>query len=110
MSNIELAINHLLNRTSSDSLINLRIYHVQALDMIRSRSIQAIMETNLEGKYSIEEATTLVDLASKCLQYEPRDRPDIKKLVSILQPLQTKSEVLTLLLLIFCLSWRYGYK
>jgi BR-signaling kinase len=93
VSNIELAINHLLNRTSSDSLINLRIYHVQALDMIRSRSIQAIMETNLEGKYSIEEATTLVDLASKCLQYEPRDRPDIKKLVSILQPLQTKSEV-----------------
>uniref|UniRef100_A0A0E0BDA1 non-specific serine/threonine protein kinase n=2 Tax=Oryza TaxID=4527 RepID=A0A0E0BDA1_9ORYZ len=76
-----------------DLLSGKRIPPTHALDMIRSRSIQAIMETNLEGKYSIEEATTLVDLASKCLQYEPRDRPDIKKLVSILQPLQTKSEV-----------------
>ncbi|EAZ16855.1 serine/threonine-protein kinase BSK1-2-like [Oryza sativa Japonica Group] len=76
-----------------DLLSGKRIPPTLALDMIRSRSIQAIMETNLEGKYSIEEATTLVDLASKCLQYEPRDRPDIKKLVSILQPLQTKSEV-----------------
>ncbi|KAL5231803.1 hypothetical protein ABZP36_030579 [Zizania latifolia] len=76
-----------------DLLSGKRIPPTHALDMIRSRSIQAIMETNLEGKYSTEEATTLVDLASQCLQYEPRDRPDIKKLVSILQPLQTKSEV-----------------
>ncbi|KAG8092420.1 hypothetical protein GUJ93_ZPchr0012g21195 [Zizania palustris] len=76
-----------------DLLSGKRIPPTHALDMIRSRSIQAIMETNLEGKYSTEEATTLVDLASQCLQYEPRDRPDIKKLVSILEPLQTKSEV-----------------
>ncbi|KAL5224051.1 hypothetical protein ABZP36_010690 [Zizania latifolia] len=76
-----------------DLLSGKRIPPTHALDMIRSRSIQAIMETNLEGKYSTEEATTLVDLASQCLQYEPRNRPDIKKLVSILEPLQTKSEV-----------------
>ncbi|CAD6204360.1 unnamed protein product [Miscanthus lutarioriparius] len=44
--------------------------------------------------------TVLLDLLSgkrippsHCLQYEPRDRPDIKKLVSILEPLQTKLEV-----------------
>ena len=68
---------------------------IQALDMIRNRNIQALMDSHLEGNYSTEEATTLVNFASQCLQYEPRDRPDIKKLVSILEPLQTKSEVTT---------------
>jgi hypothetical protein len=50
------------------------------------------MDSHLEGNYSTEEATTLVNFASQCLRYEPRDRPDIKKLVSILEPLQAKSE------------------
>jgi BR-signaling kinase len=59
------------------------------------------MDSHLEGNYSTEEATTLVDLASQCLQYEPRDRPNIKKLVSVLEPLQIKSEVtITLFILI----------
>jgi BR-signaling kinase len=70
--------------------------------MIRSRNIQALMDSHLEGNYSTEEATTLVNLASQCLQYEPRDRPDIKKLVSILEPLQTKSEVITSTTLFLC--------
>ncbi|KAI5017812.1 hypothetical protein ZWY2020_042700 [Hordeum vulgare] len=76
-----------------DLLSGKRIPPSHALDMIRSRNIQALMDSHLEGNYSTEEATTLVNLASQCLQYEPRDRPDIKKLVSILEPLQTKSEV-----------------
>jgi BR-signaling kinase len=66
---------------------------MQALDIMRGRNIQAVMDSHLEGNYSIEVATTLVNLASQCLQYEPRDRPDIKKLVSILEPLQKKIEV-----------------
>jgi len=66
---------------------------MQALDIMRGRNIQAVMDSHLEGNYSTEVATTLVNLASQCLQYEPRDRPDIKKLVSILEPLQTKLEV-----------------
>jgi BR-signaling kinase len=65
----------------------------QALDIMRGRNIQAVMDSHLEGNYSIEVATPLVNLASQCLQYEPRDRPDIKKLVSILEPLQIKLEV-----------------
>jgi BR-signaling kinase len=65
----------------------------QALDIMRARNIQALMDSHLEGNYITEEATTLVNLASQCIQYEPRDRPDIKKLVSILEPLQTKLEV-----------------
>jgi hypothetical protein len=73
----------------------------QALDIMRGRNIQAVMDSHLEGNYSTEVATTLVNLASQCLQYEPRDRPDIKKLVSILEPLQTKLEVTMFILLLF---------
>jgi BR-signaling kinase len=69
------------------------ICFIQALDMIKGDNIQVLMDSHLEGNYSTEEATTLVDLASHCLQYEPRDRPNTKKLVSVLEPLQIKSEV-----------------
>ena len=61
--------------------------------MIRGKNILVLMDSHLEGNFSTEEATTLVDLASQCLQYEPRDRPNTKKLVAALAPLQTKSEV-----------------
>ncbi|XP_057966358.1 serine/threonine-protein kinase BSK1-like [Malania oleifera] len=64
-----------------------------ALDMIRHDSIMFLMDSHLEGKFSTEEATVVVDLASKCLQYEPRDRPNSKDLVAILAPLQTKPNV-----------------
>ncbi|RCV44004.1 hypothetical protein SETIT_9G339200v2 [Setaria italica] len=76
-----------------DLLSGKRIPPSHALDIMRGRNIQAVMDSHLEGNYSIEVATTLVNLASQCLQYEPRDRPDIKKLVSILEPLQIKLEV-----------------
>jgi BR-signaling kinase len=76
-----------------DLLSGKRIPPSHALDIMRGRNIQAVMDSHLEGNYSAEVAITLVNLASQCLQYEPRDRPDIKKLVSILEPLQTKLEV-----------------
>ncbi|KAM0945306.1 putative transferase, protein kinase RLK-Pelle-RLCK-XII-1 family [Dioscorea sansibarensis] len=64
-----------------------------ALDMIRGNNIVLLMDSHLEGKYSTEDATALVDLASQCLQYEPRDRPNIKDLVATLKLLQAKPEV-----------------
>ncbi|KAL5218715.1 hypothetical protein ABZP36_019399 [Zizania latifolia] len=76
-----------------DLLSGKRIPPSHALDMIRGNNIQVLLDSHLEGKYSTEEATALVDLASQCLQYEPRDRPKTEKLVSILEPLQTKLEV-----------------
>ncbi|EAZ25481.1 hypothetical protein OsJ_09304 [Oryza sativa Japonica Group] len=76
-----------------DLLSGKRIPPSHALDMIRGKNIQVLLDSHLEGKYSTEEATALVDLASQCLQYEPRDRPNTGKLVSILDPLQTKLEV-----------------
>ncbi|KAM1088110.1 hypothetical protein ACFX19_016263 [Malus domestica] len=41
------------------------------------------MDSHLEGKFSTEEATVVFDLASRCLQYEPRERPNIKDLVAV---------------------------
>lgn len=72
----------------------------QALELIRTRDVLVLMDSHLEGKFSTEEATALVELASQCLQYEPRDRPDTKKVVSILAPLQSKSEVIGVSLVI----------
>ncbi|KAI4995267.1 hypothetical protein ZWY2020_035170 [Hordeum vulgare] len=76
-----------------DLLSGKRIPPSHALDMMRGNNIQVLMDSHLEGNYSTEEATALVDLASQCLQYEPRDRPNTKKLVTVLEPLQTKLEV-----------------
>ncbi|RWR92413.1 putative serine/threonine-protein kinase [Cinnamomum micranthum f. kanehirae] len=64
-----------------------------ALDMIRGKNILLLMDSHLEGNFSTEEATVLVGLASQCLQYEPRDRPNLKNLVATLVPLNTKPEV-----------------
>ncbi|KAH6777105.1 BR-signaling kinase 1 [Perilla frutescens var. hirtella] len=64
-----------------------------ALDMIRGKNIILLMDSHLEGKFSTEEATIVVGLASQCLQYEPRERPNIKDLVATLSPLKPKSDV-----------------
>ncbi|CAL5376970.1 unnamed protein product [Camellia sinensis] len=66
---------------------------VVALDMIRGKNIILLMDSHLEGKFSTEEATAVVGLASQCLQHEPRERPSTKDLVATLTPLQTKSDV-----------------
>ncbi|GLT96876.1 hypothetical protein SLE2022_144690 [Rubroshorea leprosula] len=64
-----------------------------ALDMIRSKNINLLMDSHLEGNFSMEEATVVVGLASQCLQYEPRERPSMKDIVTTLAPLQTKPDV-----------------
>ena len=61
--------------------------------MIRGKNILLLMDSHLEGKFSTAEATVVFDLASQCLQYEPRDRPNTKGLVAALAPLQNKSDV-----------------
>lgn len=76
-----------------DLLSGKHIPPTHALDMIRVKNIVQLMDSHLEGNFSTEEASVLVDLASQCLQYEPIDRPNPKKLVLILAPLQTKTDV-----------------
>lgn len=61
--------------------------------MIRGKNILLLMDSHLEGNFSTEEATVVFDLASRCLQYEPRERPNTKDLVATLAPLQNKPDV-----------------
>lgn len=69
------------------------IISIQALDLIRGKNILLLMDSSLEGQYGDEDATAMVELASKCLQYEGRDRPDVKFLLTAVAPLQKQKEV-----------------
>ncbi|CAH1416169.1 unnamed protein product [Lactuca virosa] len=64
-----------------------------ALDLIRGKNVLLLMDSSLEGQYADEDATVMVELASKCLQYEGRDRPDVKFLLTAVAPLQKQKEV-----------------
>lgn len=74
-------------------VILLSLLFWQALDLIRGKNLLLLMDSSLEGQYAKEDATELVELASKCLQYEARDRPDVKFLLSAVEPLQKQTEV-----------------
>ncbi|XP_058104229.1 serine/threonine-protein kinase BSK2 isoform X2 [Magnolia sinica] len=64
-----------------------------ALDLIRGNNVLLLMDSSLEGQYANEDATKLVELASRCLQSEPRDRPNSKFLLKAVAPLQKQKEV-----------------
>ncbi|KAJ9565521.1 hypothetical protein OSB04_001487 [Centaurea solstitialis] len=64
-----------------------------ALDLIRGKNVLLLMDSSLEGQYMDEDATAMVELASKCLQYEGRDRPDINFLLTSVAPLQKQTDV-----------------
>jgi hypothetical protein len=66
---------------------------VQALDLIRGKNFQMLMDSCLEGHFSNDDGTEIVRLASRCLQYEPRERPNAKSLVTALAPLQKETSV-----------------
>ncbi|KAM7514004.1 hypothetical protein LguiA_003587 [Lonicera macranthoides] len=70
-----------------------------ALDTIKGKDIVLLMDSHLEGNFSAEEANAVFGLASKCLQYEPRDRPTRKDLVQELAPLQSKPNVASYMIL-----------
>ncbi|KAL0793978.1 hypothetical protein Bca101_065355 [Brassica carinata] len=63
-----------------------------ALDLIRDRNIQMLMDSCLEGQFSSSDGTELIRLASRCLQDEPRERPNPKSLVTAMIPLQKDLE------------------
>ncbi|KAK4752675.1 hypothetical protein SAY87_021473 [Trapa incisa] len=64
-----------------------------ALDMIHGKSILLLMDSHLEGNFSIEEATVVLDIASRCLQNDPGSRPSTKELVDTLVPFKNKADV-----------------
>ncbi|KAG8061581.1 hypothetical protein GUJ93_ZPchr0003g18586 [Zizania palustris] len=59
-----------------------------ALDLIRGKNYLVLMDSCLEGHVSSSDGTDLMKLASRCLQYEARDRPNLKAVVSALENLQ----------------------
>ncbi|KAA8543803.1 hypothetical protein F0562_022020 [Nyssa sinensis] len=52
-----------------------------------------LMDSCLEGHFSNDDGTELVRLASRCLQYETRDRPNSRSFVTALALLQKETEV-----------------
>ena len=73
-------------------------YHVcmsflKALDLIRGKNFLMLMDSALEGNFSNDDGTELVRLASRCLQYEARERPNAKSLAIALSALQKETEV-----------------
>ena len=67
--------------------------YLQALDLIRGKNFLMLMDSALEGHFSKDDGTELVRLASRCLQYEARERPNAKSLVASLMSLQKEIEV-----------------
>ncbi|EPS58739.1 hypothetical protein M569_16073, partial [Genlisea aurea] len=70
-----------------------------ALDLIRGNNFQMLIDSCLEGDFSEEDGAKLVLLATCCLQYEQRQRPRVKSLVSSLMSLQKETEVPSYILL-----------
>ncbi|KAG2243309.1 hypothetical protein Bca52824_094850 [Brassica carinata] len=64
-----------------------------AIDIIMEKNAMLLMDSSLEGRFENEDATKLFNLASKCLQSNPEDRPDTKYLVSAAAPLQKMEEI-----------------
>ncbi|GMH07386.1 hypothetical protein Nepgr_009226 [Nepenthes gracilis] len=63
-----------------------------ALDLIRGKNFQMLMDSCLEDHF-LDDRTELIRLASRCLQYEPRERPNYRSLVTALDSLQKETEV-----------------
>jgi hypothetical protein len=70
-----------------------------ALDLIRGKNCAMLMDSALEGHFSNEDGTELVRLATRCLQYEARERPNVKSLVTSLVTLQKESDVASYVLM-----------
>ncbi|KAG8374373.1 hypothetical protein BUALT_Bualt11G0125200 [Buddleja alternifolia] len=70
-----------------------------ALDLIRGKNFLMLMDSCLEGHFSNDDGTELVRLATRCLQYEARERPNAKSLVTALVSLQKETEVPSYVLL-----------
>jgi hypothetical protein len=78
---------------------------MQALDLIRGKNMLLLMDSYLDGQFTNDDGTELVRLASRCLQFEPRERPNAKMLVTALTPLQRRTEVFCYIYCC-CISWQ----
>ncbi|KAL8094238.1 serine/threonine-protein kinase BSK5-like [Apium graveolens] len=63
-----------------------------ALDLIRGKNFLMLMDSCLEGHFTNDDGTELMRLATRCLQYEARERPNTKSIVAALMSLQQETE------------------
>ncbi|XP_010423020.1 PREDICTED: probable inactive receptor-like kinase SSP [Camelina sativa] len=81
-------------------LTGVKIPPSHAPEVIRGMSVTHLMDTNLIGKYSDEEATIVLKIASKCLQCTDANKSLItKELVAALEALHTKRQILSIQIL-----------
>ncbi|CAA7021993.1 unnamed protein product [Microthlaspi erraticum] len=64
-----------------------------APEMIHGKNVIELVDPNLKGKFSTEEAIIVFKLASQCLQYEGIESLNTKDLVTTLETLQTNTIV-----------------
>ncbi|MFS7888786.1 hypothetical protein Hanom_Chr00s000002g01599171 [Helianthus anomalus] len=59
------------------------------------KNVLLLIDSSLEGRYADDDATVVVELALRCLQYVGRDRPDVMFLHTavVLVSLQKQKEV-----------------
>ncbi|CAH8309590.1 unnamed protein product [Eruca vesicaria subsp. sativa] len=64
-----------------------------ALDMFRGKNYLVLMDSALDGQYSDEDRTELIYIATRCLRFEPDERPCIKLLMLALSRLEKGAEL-----------------
>ncbi|XP_023641946.1 probable inactive receptor-like kinase SSP [Capsella rubella] len=62
-------------------------------EMINGKDVTDVMDPNLKGKFSKEEAAVILNLASECLQWTDRKSLITEEVVATLEALQAKNEV-----------------
>jgi len=60
--------------------------------LTHKRKIFRVLDTRLEGQYSLSGAQTIAALAVECLNFEAKTRPSMDAVVSILEGIQDSSE------------------
>lgn len=58
--------------------------------MFRGKNYLVLMDSALDGQYSDEDRTELIHLATRCLRFEPDERPSIKFLTLALSRLEKR--------------------
>ncbi|XP_010423402.1 PREDICTED: probable inactive receptor-like kinase SSP [Camelina sativa] len=74
-------------------LTGIQILPIQAPEMINGKDVTDLMDPNLNGNFSKEEAATVLALATECLQCEYRKSLITTELVATLKDLYTKTQI-----------------
>ncbi|XP_039134299.1 serine/threonine-protein kinase BSK1-2-like [Dioscorea cayenensis subsp. rotundata] len=74
-----------------DLLSGNKISQSQAIDVLLGKKFPIVLDPRLNGEYSAEEATALVDVAEECMQYRPNDRFNIYELIVALAQVQNNA-------------------